>query len=279
MAEPKKIQTKQTPTDMLKNRNVLLLLEKLGFSRNEVKCYLASLTLGQAKISEMARIAGVNRVNAYGAVKALVERGLIEQEITKNGRVVRITPMENLQELGRQYQKRATKLRWKIEDLAITLLDLSVKDIERPRLLFFEESAETWRTLYSRSLSAKPGSEILFIGSYLPYVSGKYDEWYIPERLKHNVSARFLSHKNPAAEKLASSDHLERRETRFLPAEIDFPSIILIYNNEVSLLWESGAGKTTGVVIQGNAVVGVMKALFELAWQMAGPLKKAKNKK
>ena len=54
-------------------------LSSLGLSQYESKCFLASLQIGHATINQIGIFAGVPRTKVYGAVRKLVERGLIEQ--------------------------------------------------------------------------------------------------------------------------------------------------------------------------------------------------------
>lgn len=54
-------------------------LTSLGLSQYESKCFLASLQTGPATINQIGIVAGVPRTKVYGAVRKLVERGLLEQ--------------------------------------------------------------------------------------------------------------------------------------------------------------------------------------------------------
>jgi len=52
-------------------------LSSLGLSQYESKCFLASLQTGPATINQIGIVAGVPRTKVYGAVRKLVERGLL----------------------------------------------------------------------------------------------------------------------------------------------------------------------------------------------------------
>src|SRR3989338_4797200 len=103
--------------DLLHNRSAVALLENLGLSKNESKCYVASLTTGAAGITKIAKYARVNRVNAHHALERLVRRGLMIQEVHTKGRVLTPAPLSHLLDLARTHQKRAISVRWKIEEL------------------------------------------------------------------------------------------------------------------------------------------------------------------
>lgn len=61
------------------NEAHLNALGSIGLSQYESKCFLASLELGPSTINQIGITAGVPRTKVYGAVKKLVERGLIER--------------------------------------------------------------------------------------------------------------------------------------------------------------------------------------------------------
>jgi sugar-specific transcriptional regulator TrmB len=61
------------------NETHLSALGSVGLSQYESKCFLASLELGPSTINQIGITAGVPRTKVYGAVKKLVERGLLEQ--------------------------------------------------------------------------------------------------------------------------------------------------------------------------------------------------------
>ncbi len=54
-------------------------LASIGLSQYESKCFLASLQSGPATINQIGLTASVPRTKVYGAVRKLVERGLLEQ--------------------------------------------------------------------------------------------------------------------------------------------------------------------------------------------------------
>jgi sugar-specific transcriptional regulator TrmB len=54
-------------------------LASLGLSQYESKCFLAAVQTGPATINQIGIVAGVPRTKVYGAVRKLVERGLLEQ--------------------------------------------------------------------------------------------------------------------------------------------------------------------------------------------------------
>lgn len=265
------------------NRSAITLLEKLGLSRNAVKCYLASLTLGSATVAEISKVAQVNRVNAYDALKQLTECGLIEQELSKRRRRIHPAPLDTLRSLAQSYQKQATKFRWKVEDLVPVLASLAGRIDEKPRFLVFE-GPRAFYQIAERSLQIPAGSISYFIHAtgdfdfFCPEENPAYDrEYYIPERLKRGIQARVLLQHSARARQLQVDDGKEQRETRLLSPQFRFPCMIMIYGEEIALVWRKE--DVRGITIQGSPVVEVIKMLFGIAWQVARPLKKAGHRK
>ena len=72
------LQSSSSPSDK-SIETYLGALASLGLSQYESKCFLAALQTGPATINQIGIVAGVPRTKVYGAVRKLVERGLLEQ--------------------------------------------------------------------------------------------------------------------------------------------------------------------------------------------------------
>lgn len=266
--------------DVFHDRSTIALLEKLGISRNEVKCYLASLLLGHASVRDVAARGGVHRVNAYSAVRGLVERGLVRQEVRGGVRTVVAEPLDRLDTLAQEHQKHATRLRWKVADLVPALAKVSAQARDTQPgdigdVLFFRGDDAFYRVA-DRTLEAAPrGSTMLFLDNSDYFHSSdnpKYDdEYYIPRRLERRIRARVLYHdaRDPYAVHLYERDAEELRETRLLPSNMAFPCSMYIYGTEVALVWTTS--QTYGLVIQGGPLNALMHTIFELIWNVSSP--------
>jgi sugar-specific transcriptional regulator TrmB len=92
-------------------------LSSLGLSQYESKCFLSSLQTGPATINQIGIVAGVPRTKVYGAVRKLVERGLVEQSeddlkifVAKSPRDVLIPLLEKEQKRIKQGIEALTEL-------------------------------------------------------------------------------------------------------------------------------------------------------------------------
>lgn len=261
------------PHEIFNDRNIITLFKKVGLSRTEVKCYLASLALGPAMVSEIANTVRINRANAYGALKRLAEYGLIEREITPKGARIHTTPFEQLQTFAQAYQKRAIKLRWRIEDIIPKLSALVKNHVEKPQVLVYE-GVKAIHAMINRTLTVPVGSEILQVCLFSgrdDIVTPEYSkENYIPQRIKRDCLMRLLCPKTPLYQSVAKNDHADIRRTRFLPREYtseDNLTSIHIYGNEIALYWR--APDPRGMTIKSNKIASTMRILFNIAWDIA----------
>ena len=72
------------------------LLQKLGFSQNESKIYLAALESGQASAQDIAAKAGIKRTTGYSVLSYLVNRGVIAKTKIKGKTRFLAEPPERL---------------------------------------------------------------------------------------------------------------------------------------------------------------------------------------
>ncbi|MFH1430670.1 MAG: helix-turn-helix domain-containing protein [Candidatus Uhrbacteria bacterium] len=254
---------------LLKNRSVITMLELLGLTGGAVRCYLAALELGPARVSTIAKRAGCNRVNAYDMIHELAECGLVEQEPTPSGARIHPAPLDRLQELAHTHQKSATKLRWRIEDVIPELLKVASGDHARPQTLVFQ-GAKAFSSIAERSLRIpEPGSLIREIEprDYTALGSSKEydDEYYIPTRLSRKLSIRGLLVDGPWFRRLYPTNVAQDREFRLLPEGCATKTETLIYADEVGFLWCDR--EPMGIVIKSPQVAQLMAMLFDTMWE------------
>ncbi len=275
------------PTEnVLESQITATLLKKIGLSRNEVKCYLASLALGPSSVREIAVRAGVNRVNAYGAVQLLGEKGLVKLEVGDGGRRVLPASLDTLKDVALDHQKKATKVRWKIEDLvpllaAASATEQKAPDLDLDEVLIFR-GEDAFYKIADRTLAVPSGSTICLIENFayfdVPPDNPKYNEdYYVPRRVERKIRARILCRPGAVVPDHDERDHEELREVRMLPKEFNFPCSIYIYGEEVAFLWLKNQVHT--LVIRGGPVVDIMQVLFEMAWRRSSKNSKKLDKK
>ena len=84
-------------------------LSSLGLSQYESKCFLAALQTGPATINQIGIVAGVPRTKVYGAIRKLVERGLLEHSEDDSKIFIAHSPRDVLIPLLEKEQKRISQ--------------------------------------------------------------------------------------------------------------------------------------------------------------------------
>lgn len=256
---------------VLHDRSTVALLERLGLSRSEVRCYLAALMLGAASVSELAQIARVHRVNAYGAVRSLTARGLLEQEVTTRGRRIHAAPIERILDIAREQQKTSTKLRWRVEELIPALRGIT-QHADHAQLFRYDGPSAIANVLERELAVTPPGSEMLEICLFTddePHEAREPQTRFIVERTERRCTKRLLCLRSREHEQLAMKDAAELRETRFLPTSLTHGVALCdvnVYADEVALYWNQ---PPTAVVVKGTRMTNVMRMLFTMAWEVA----------
>src|SRR5688572_1268150 len=78
------------------------LLAQLGFNEKEIRIYLIVFQERKMPAARIAELSGINRTSVYHVAESLLEKGLLEKEITKHATYFIAKPLERLQELLNQ---------------------------------------------------------------------------------------------------------------------------------------------------------------------------------
>src|SRR3989344_6279349 len=128
------------------------ILERLGFSTNEARVYLASLESGLASAQDIAKKAGLRRTTTYSVLSYLVERGVVGRTKIKNKTRFLVEPPGRLFNLVSELQSQIKK--------ALPELDaLYNKNDTKPKIIFYEGNSAI-HNVYEDTLTEQP-KEIL----------------------------------------------------------------------------------------------------------------------
>jgi len=231
-------------------------LKKLGLSENEALVYLASLRVGNARVSRIAEEARLPKSTTKDTLTALHERGFVSRYKHKNR--FHFTPAN--------------------PDVLSVWVDRSrsMLDDLLPKLKSIQFSAEQQPTVRSyfdkRGFVAVEG-EILAEAKELLLISPAHDlDELLPDyfpglmirRLNHRIPARILIEESPLAEKIKKLDPVAQHETRTIRPPIPFDSILLIWGNKVAAV--SLDSTTSIVVLENKHISQMITSLFELLW-------------
>ena len=258
---------------MLTKQNNTLAREKIRrilsdfLSIKEIKLYLTALQSGPISVQELAKRAGIDRVNCYQIINSLAKKGLIVQELKKFGRNI---IAENPKKILKIIDNQKRKLRHReldIKDLMPELLALYQIEGIRPKIKVYE-GQEGYFAICEDTLRSGE-KNILQIGNLknlYNVISKDYDDkHYIPARMKNQISAQILTFKSPLTEKFKRHDSKFLRETRFLSDKFIFKGYKYIYKNKVAII--SSAKELIGLVIESQDLTHMERQIFEILWQ------------
>lgn len=240
------------------------VLLSFGLTEKEGALYLASLSLGESGMTELAAEAGLNRSTAYLTFRSLEEKGVMGTFRNRSGARFRaISP-----------QLLVSKAKEKVEVLEHSLPELRAllaKEDAAPKVSFYS-GKQGYLTAANDSLQY-PNSVIRHVGSLTEIykvVSEEYDlKTYIPGRLKNNVAMKALYFEREVAHsKLKPNDLTQMRETRFLPQDYTFTSSTLIYGNKVAYC--SAATELVTVIVESAELARAEEKKFDLLWDLLG---------
>src|SRR3989338_8195212 len=233
---------------------VEIILEKLGFSANEVKVYLASLESGIASAQDIAKRAGLRRITAYSVLSYLVERGVVGRTKVKNKTRFLAEPPDRLFNLVSELQSHIKKALPELEALYN-------KNETKPKIIFFEGESAI-HNVYEDTLKEKP-KEILEWNTNIFFERFPKDYNYIEKRTKLGIKARRIAGKGSLWDtRHKFLDEKELAQTVVVPKELFDPQIeVNIYNNKVAFM---NYAENMSVIIESKAIADAMRQAYEL---------------
>lgn len=118
-------------------------------------------------------------------------------------------------------------------------------------------------------------NEILSIGpikDIIDILGRDFIEYYVDERMKKNKTSRTLRVKSREVEDEWFLQHSEqKRIARFLPESADIKSMIMTYDDIVSII--PPKEENIGIVLKSKEVSQAFKEIFKLLWSQAEIIK------
>lgn len=235
-------------------------LEKLNFSVNEAKIYLALIHLGPSLAGTVAKEASVDRSSTYNALKLLIERGIVST-MHENKRTMYVPA--NPKKILDYYQEK--------EELAKKIIPGLQKQFafrKQKSMMEFFQGYKGLKTVFQDILdTCEKGQDYVVFGS-----EGKFSQqmpFYQPlfSRLKaeKKIKTRILIREGRKKEERG-----QYTEFRQIPSDVISPATINIYGNKVAIfIWDD---KPEAVLIENTDVAKTFKNYFNFMWNNAKSL-------
>ena len=237
------------------------LLQKLGFSGNEAKVYLAALEMGLSSAQDIAEKAGIKRTTGYSVLSYLVNRGVVGKTKVKGKTRFLAEPPQRLLTLINEIEKG-------VRDALPELSAIYNKKETKPKILFYEGGDAVWK-VYEDTLKERPTTILMWNneGFFEKFNDPKYKN-YIPTRVALGIGARRIAGKGSTWDtKQQYRDAKDLSQTLIVPKENFLPEIeVNIYNNKVTFM---NYAENMSVIIESKAIADAMRQAYELSWKGA----------
>ena len=234
------------------------LVENFNLNEKEAKVYLASLSMGRSKVSEIAKEAQLNRITTYEILKRLSQRGIANKTVIKDTIYFQVVePQLLINKLERQTEIAR-------ETLPQLNLLIGMKK-GRPKVNYYE-GAEGIKTVYEDTLMCKEKViyNITNVENLLNQIGKDFLDNYIKKRVRRKIRVKVLVPDNPISRQNVKYSKKVLREYKFFNEKaFPIPNEIMIYDNKILLLSFSSK---IGVIIEDNEISQSIKSMWNMIW-------------
>jgi len=259
----------------VKNHILIKKLEKTGFTDKEALVYVSLLELGGAFPSRIAEYSGLKRATVYFILTALSVRGLVNEIERKNKLFYQI---EKPEKILRYAQNKVNESEDSLEKTKTLIPEISqlfdlLKDHSK---VTYYEGLDGLLSIYEDMININKPYEMLAFSKaseLIPLVPDKFIKNYTKKKIELGITTKIFVPDTPE-----NREHLpiypENTPKKFYPImkyiapeKFDFNGEIVIYGDSKIAITNFGGNKLTGVIMEDKALNGMMRVIFELAWE------------
>ncbi|MEI7511089.1 MAG: helix-turn-helix domain-containing protein [Candidatus Peregrinibacteria bacterium] len=240
-------------------------LQKIGLSEKESKIYLATLELGTAVASVIAKKAKTNRLTAYAILQSLTQKGYVSHYKKKGIQHFSAThPQVLVNETEQSFQE--------LKDSLPELNAIYSLHENRPKISFYE-GREGLETLWNLSLNTQEQKvyQIAHLKTMISAVGEDFLNEYVKKRAEKGiVNYCIYDHFgiiNFKTNYIFQTSKELLREVRIAPLDFQSSGISILYDNKVSFL--SSKAESFGFLIESTEYSLMMKSLFKNLWEIS----------
>lgn len=244
------------------------LLEEIGLTKQEAKCYLAVYQLKEAKAGELSRYSEIATSNLYPVIESLIKKGLISYKLKNNIKIFIPSPIESINNLIEEKQKKLDEQKEQAQK-AILNLKTSKETQTISDYRYFEginglKSLWNEITDYMKGLNEK--NTLKIYGTPLKDIQvllGFYDEFH-KKRVKLKIPYKLIANKDDS--NLIKKRKLEGAKVKTF--ELKNEAEISIIGELVSIQTNTGK-KPYGFLIKDKKIADIFDQIFEQVWKTA----------
>ena len=227
------------------------VLEKLGFSVNEIKVYLTLNDHGSTKAGRIAKLAKIDRSSGYNALKSLQEKGLVSYVLVGNVKFFQATGPNRILDYLREQEEDVKEILPQLQERH------KAKKIEGQVRLF--KGIKGIKSIFLDI--ARTGKDNFAFGSEGQF-SERMPEFAVQfDRLKkeNKIKTQLIIRKDRKELDKKTSEH------RYLPNIKESPAVTNIYGDKIAILiWTD---EPEGIIIENEAAAKAYKSYFDVLWK------------
>lgn len=228
------------------------VLQKLGFSPNEIKVYLTLNDHGSAKAGKIAKFAKIDRSNCYNSLKSLTEKGLVSYVLIGQVKWFQATGPKRLLDYIKEQEQDIKQI--------LPQLQARHKAVKQEGQVRLFKGTKGVKSIFldiarSKQNNCVFGSEGQFTKK-MPEFASQF------ERLKREkkIKTKMLIRKGRTELEGSTSEQRFVRVTQS-------PAVTNIYGDKIAIIiWTD---EPEGIVIENAAAAKAYQSYFNLLWKQA----------
>ncbi|MEK7680518.1 MAG: helix-turn-helix domain-containing protein [Patescibacteria group bacterium] len=248
-----------------------IFLQKFGLSDKEARLYLTMLSKGPDLVSDIAKVAGINRSTTYVLLENLAMRGLVSSFEEGGVKKFSAAPPERLVDYVEEQAKKYSSLVGVANNLLPQLKNEFAGAGPKPKIQYYE-GVEGLKSAYEDTLTSSETIRAYASIGDMHSVLGDYFPEYYQRRAEKGIHIRAIFPDTPEAKERIKHNRQEARDARLVPKEeYGFTPEINMYDNKVVFM---SLQEKFALIIESHELADALKKAFELAWKEAKNLNK-----
>ncbi len=245
------------------DKKLLRTLTNLGLSENESLVYLGALSVGRAKVADIAKAAGINRTTAYQVIESLKKKGLINLEVQGFKQYFVAEHPDRLQNI---IESRKQDLQKNLPAF-LSMYNLKGSD----STIKYYEGEEAMKMVYENVLEhLKRNDDYMAISDTDKFqnIDRPYFDNFLKKRTKLHVQTRLLLQDSKLARERKKFDQNFNEKIKILPTNTDLVTNMIIIPDRVII--HQLVPPINAIVITNPSVVQMGREMFEIMWDAIG---------
>ena len=233
------------------------VLERLGFSPNEIKVYLVLNEHSSLKAGKISKLGKIDRSSCYNSLKLLLEKGLASYVSIGKVKWFQTTGQKRLLEFVKEQEEDVKSILPKLDEMhAINKIEGQVrlfKGIKGVKSIFLDIA----RTKKDNFVFGSEGQ----FSEKMPEFALQFDRLKKENKIKTKLIIR------------KDRKELDNKTTeyRYLPNIAESPAVTNIYGDKIAIIiWTN---EPEGIIIENPVAAKAYKSYFDVMWNSAKSIK------